>query len=157
MSSTTTFEQALWFLHNRAVIHARSDQTDGTYGVVELTGAPGDAPPLHVHTYDDEGFYVLEGSLRLHIGGEAAVHLHAGQFALAPHGVPHVYVVESEQPARWLAITNGGFDRFVEELGVPAQSDGLPVEPHMPAHEELVAIARRHGIMLLGPPRQLPG
>jgi quercetin dioxygenase-like cupin family protein len=156
MPSTTALDQALWFLHNRAVIHVRSDQTDGTYAVVELTGAPGDAPPLHIHTYEDEGFYVLEGTLRLHVGGEPPVQLRAGEFALAPHGIPHLYVVESGQPARWLTVSNGGFDRFVEEVSVPAERGGLPIEPHTPAPDELAAIAARHGIVILGPPGQLP-
>ena len=40
--------QPLWFLQNLATIHARSEDTNGAYGVVEMTGAPGDMPPLHV-------------------------------------------------------------------------------------------------------------
>jgi mannose-6-phosphate isomerase-like protein (cupin superfamily) len=123
---------------------------------VELTGAPGDMPPLHVHTHDDEGFYVLEGTLRLHVGPDRVVHLRVGEFALVPRGICHTYVVESERPARWLAISSGGFDRFVEELSVPAGRAGLPDEPQMPLPEELARAAERHGIVLLGPPGALP-
>jgi hypothetical protein len=48
MNSTQsrTAADALWFLHNLALIHARSDGTPGSYGIVELIGAPGDTPPL---------------------------------------------------------------------------------------------------------------
>jgi quercetin dioxygenase-like cupin family protein len=148
--------QPLWFLHNLAIIHARRALTTGSYGVVELTGAPGDVPPLHVHHHDDEGFYVLEGAIRLHIAGEDPIHLRPGQFQLAPRGVPHVYVVESDEPARWLTISNGGFDRFVEEVGVPASEPVLPSDPSMPPPDELTAIAARHGIELLGPPGAMP-
>jgi quercetin dioxygenase-like cupin family protein len=148
--------QQLWFLQNLAVIRARSDQTNGGYAVVEITGAPGDTPPLHLHHNDDEGFYVLEGALRLHAAGEPTVHVAAGEFALTPRGTPHVYVVESEQPARWLALSNGGFDRFVEEVSVPASEATLPTEPHMPPPEELTVIAARHGIEILGPPGTMP-
>jgi quercetin dioxygenase-like cupin family protein len=159
MNSTTptSLQQPLWFLHNRAVIRARSDQTDGAYAIVELTGAPGDMPPLHVHTHDDEGFYVLEGALRLHIGPADVLHLRPGEFALAPRGICHTYVVESERPARWLTISNGGFDRFVEELSVPARYSGLPDEPEMPPPDELAHVSERHGIVILGPPGALPG
>jgi quercetin dioxygenase-like cupin family protein len=146
---------AVWFLNNLAVVHARSEDTAGDYALVELTGAPGDAPPLHVHPHDDEGFYVLEGALRVHVGDQVH-HLGPGDFALGPRGVPHVYVVESERPARWLATSNGGFDRFILEVGEPAEALTLPPEPHIPAPEELAATASRHGIEILGPPGAIP-
>jgi quercetin dioxygenase-like cupin family protein len=146
----------LWFLHNLAIIRVRSDQTGGGYAVVETVGAPGDMPPLHVHHHDDEGFYVLDGALRLHVGGDQVIHAGPGQLVLAPRGVPHVYVVESDRPARWLAISNGGFDRFVEEVAVPAGQPELPTAPEIPDPDELLAIAARHGIEILGPPGTLP-
>ncbi|HEX6527627.1 MAG TPA: cupin domain-containing protein [Streptosporangiaceae bacterium] len=151
----TADPQALWFLRNLAIIHAATDQTNGRYAITELTGAPGDMPPLHVHPCDDEGFYVLDGALRLHVG-DRILRVQAGQFALAPRGIPHAYVVESETPARWLAISNGGFDRFIADVSVPATAMTLPPAPSMPPPEELAAIARRHGIELLGPPGALP-
>lgn len=147
--------EAVWFLNNLAVVHARSEATRDSYGLVELMGASGDTPPLHVHQNDDEGFYVVEGALRLHVGGDT-LDLGAGDFALAPRGVPHVYVVESETPARWLGTTNAGFDRFVLEVGVPATERVLPTDPHIPDPQELTEIAARHGIQILGPPGTLP-
>jgi quercetin dioxygenase-like cupin family protein len=153
---TTTTREPLWFLHNLAVIHARSDQTAGSYAIVELTGAPGDAPPLHVHTHADEGFYVLEGRLRLYVGADVVLRLQPGEFALAARGIPHTYVVESDQPARWLAISSGGFERFVEEVSAPARHPAPPDEPQLPPEDELVRAAARHGIVILGPPGQLP-
>jgi quercetin dioxygenase-like cupin family protein len=158
-SSTTRTDPVglpLWFLHNLAIIHAASDDTAGSYAVVELTGPAGDIPPLHVHHNDDEGFFLLDGAMRLHIGNEPVVHVRAGEFVLAPRGVPHVYVVESHEPARWLTVSNGGFDRFVAEVGRPASEPGLPSEPHIPPPEELTAIASRHGIEILAPPGTLP-
>jgi quercetin dioxygenase-like cupin family protein len=147
--------QALWFLGNLAVVHVGSDDTRGDYSVVEVTGAPGDMPPPHVHRHDDEGFYVLEGALRLHVG-ERTTTVGPGEFALAPRGIPHVYVVESDRPARWLATSNGGFDRFVVEVGEPAGELRLPPHPRVPNPSELAEIAGRHGIEILGPPGTLP-
>jgi quercetin dioxygenase-like cupin family protein len=151
----TTGAQPLWFLANLAVIHARSEDTNGAYGVVELTGAKGDMPPLHVHRDDDEAFYVLEGRVRVYVG-ETVRELGAGDFALAPRGVPHVYEVISDQPARWLALSNGGFDAFVEEASVPAEDPALPSTVQGPAPDALGEIAARHGIELLGPPGTTP-
>lgn len=147
--------QPLWFLRNLVLIHARQQDTNDTYGVVEMTGPRGDMPPLHVHPHDDEGFYVLEGRLRVFVGDES-FELGAGEFALAPRGVPHVYEVVSEEPARWLALSNGGFDAFVAEVSEPAREAVLPEGVHGPPPEELGAIAARHGIELLGPPGTRP-
>jgi quercetin dioxygenase-like cupin family protein len=152
---TKTKADALWFLHNLATIHARGDGTAGSYGVVELTGAPGDTPPLHLHRYDDEGFYVLDGALRLHAAGRT-MDLGAGEFARVPRDTPHVYFVVSETPSRWLAISNGGFERFVEEVSIPARTLTTPHDPYLPPADELTEIACRHGIELLGPPGTLP-
>lgn len=151
----TAAAQPLWFLHNLAVIHARSEGTPESYGVVELTGAPGDTPPLHLHRHDDEGFYVLDGTLKLHVG-ERTIKLGPSQFARVPRGTPHVYFVISETPARWLAISNGGFERFVEEVSIPARTSTIPDDPDLPPADELNEIALRHGIDLLGPPGTLP-
>jgi quercetin dioxygenase-like cupin family protein len=145
----------LWFLNNLAVIHASSDDTDGKYGLVEITAAKGDMPPLHVHESDDEGFYVLDGRVRVHLADAEPVELGPGEYALAPRGIPHTYLVVSDE-ARWLATTTDGFDRFVAEVGVPADSPTLPENPHLPTPEELGAIAASHRITILGPPGALP-
>jgi mannose-6-phosphate isomerase-like protein (cupin superfamily) len=142
----------LWFLHNLAVIHI----SEATLGLVELTGAPGDAPPLHVHADEDETFYILEGELTLHIAGRDPVVLAAGQAAFAPRGVPHVYIVTSKTPSRWLATSTGRqFAGFVEALATPAAQPGLPRDVEIDS-AQVAAVAALHGIELLGPPGMLP-
>ena len=101
-------------------------------------------PPLHVHRDEDEGFYVLAGEVSLHLPGEA-ITLRAGDFFLAPRGVPHTYRV-GDAPAHMLATSDGGFDRFVAAVGALER-----VDP--PA---LAAVAGEHGIEILGPPGTLP-
>jgi uncharacterized cupin superfamily protein len=112
-------------------------------------------PPLHVHRTDDEGFYLLEGSLTLWVGPER-IDLRPGEFVLAPHGIPHTYKVESEEGARWLVTSSdASFDRFVAAAGVPATEDRLP-DPTEPDIDRLKKLAAEHGIEILGPPGALP-
>jgi quercetin dioxygenase-like cupin family protein len=143
---------SLWFLNNLAVVHVN----EPTLGIVELTGASGDTPPLHVHTDEDETFYVLEGEVTVYIAGRDAVVLGAGQAAFAPRGVPHTYVVTSSAPARWLGTSTGQqFASFVEALSTPAPEPTLPSNVEIdPGH--VAEVAARHGIELLGPPGALP-
>ena len=65
---------SLWFLHNLATVHVN----EPTLSIVELSGAPGDTPPLHLHADEDETFYVLDGEVTLHIAGQDPVVLGAG-------------------------------------------------------------------------------
>src|SRR5919201_835898 len=85
-----TSAQPLWFIDNLAYVHVDGEESGEAYSLVELSAARDSMPPLHVHHRDDETFYVLEGELRLMLGGREIV-LAAGQAALAPRGIPHTY------------------------------------------------------------------
>ena len=160
MSTTTPppqrLESPLWFLHNLATVLVDGSQTQDRFSLVEVTGAPGDMPPLHVHDDEDETFYVLEGELELHVAERAPITLAAGQAACAPRGLAHVYRVTSPDQARWIvACTGTGFARLVREIGAPAPAPRLPVDPKFdPQH--VAAAAARHGIRILAPPGTLP-
>jgi quercetin dioxygenase-like cupin family protein len=145
--------RTLRFLENVATIHLASDETPSGFSIVEMTGERGNQPPLHSHRDDDEGFYVLDGELRVWVG-DRRLELKQGDYALAPPGVPHTYRVESDR-ARWLATSTDGFDRFVAAVGVPAEGNRLP-DPADPDPQRLAAIAAEHRIDLLGPPGALP-
>jgi quercetin dioxygenase-like cupin family protein len=110
------------FLSNTAVIHC-CQQVAG-FGLIEMRGATGTQTPRHVHRAESEAFFVLDGTLRLCIG-DRTVHLDAGQAAVAEPGVPHTVLVESGNPARWLVITNGGFDRFVATVAAEGDRSRL--------------------------------
>ena len=44
--------------------------------------------PRHVHTHEDEYFYVVSGTITVEIGGEHA-EVGAGGFVFLPRGIPH--------------------------------------------------------------------
>jgi len=114
-------------------------------GLVEMSEVPaGSMPPLHVHHAEDEGFYVLDGEVSLHLPGRSLT-LRAGDFALAPRGVPHTYEV-GDAPARWLTTSTVGFDRFVTAV--------CDLDEQTP--DRVGAVAAEHGIELLGPPGARP-
>jgi quercetin dioxygenase-like cupin family protein len=147
--------RSIWFLRNLQIIHLTAEESGGGFSLVETWAPEGDQPPLHVHRDDDEGFYVLEGRIRLWFG-ENEVELGPGDFALAPHGVPHTYRVESEDGARILVTSStGDFDRFVAEYGVPAAERRLP-DAGEPDVSRLAEVAAAHDIEILGPPGTLP-
>jgi quercetin dioxygenase-like cupin family protein len=117
-------------------------------GLVEMIDVPaGDMPPLHVHYEEDEGFYVTAGEVTLHMPEGKSVTLRAGDYFLAPRGVPHVYRVSDDGPASWLCNSvPAGFEKFVAGVGALDQQDP----------ESVTRVAAEYGIEILGPPGTMP-
>lgn len=51
---------------------ATGDETNGRYAMCEAI-PPGGGPPPHVHSREEEGFYVLEGEITLTVGDKRLV------------------------------------------------------------------------------------
>jgi len=144
-------DQTRWFL-GTAIKFLASAGDDGVC-VVEHYMPYGDSPPLHLHQNEDEVFVVLRGTVRLEVGGRTQL-LETGDVAIAPKGVPHSYIVESDG-ARVLTVTRGHeFEGMLRTLSRPANGPGLPPQA-APSPEQLAQVAevcRQNGIDLVGAP-----
>src|SRR5579859_5049282 len=78
-------------------VKAAVSSTAGGFSLIESTTAGG--APWHVHTREDEYFYVLEGKVVVWCG-EEVFHAGPGSFVFLPRGVPHSWDVESEGKAK---------------------------------------------------------
>ena len=77
-----------------------------------------------------------------------------GTFVYAPRGLPHMFTVDVE-PTRVLILASpAGFERFADELGVPALGDAPPAVLPLPTPEQIGPVAERYGIEVVGPPRR---
>ena len=47
---------------------ATGEDTNGKYALFEALVPPGGGPPPHVHSREEEGFYVLEGEITFSVG-----------------------------------------------------------------------------------------
>lgn len=144
--------ERLWFIANLCEVLAERED----FSLIRMHAPAGDQPPLHVHANEDEGFYVLEGELTLWVGDAPPVTLVPGEYALAPHGIPHTFRVGESRGTFLVTSAPGGFAAFLREAGAPAPSAELPVLDGPPDVERLGRIAAAHGITLLGPPGMLP-
>jgi len=144
--------EALWFLGFLATIKASSETTAGAVAVIEHLGPRGTGSPLHVHSREDEWFYVTEGELTFWVGGQV-INAPAGSFVYGPRGIPHTFTVSSEQ-ARFLLVTEpSGFEDFMRALAEPAERLEIPPAPSGPPDMTAVSkLAAEHGIEILGPP-----
>jgi quercetin dioxygenase-like cupin family protein len=95
---------------------ARGEQTNGALVAVEVVVPPGEGPPLHVHTREDESVYVLEGDLRFKLDAELSA-TPAGSFVFVPRGVAHSFQNVGEQPGRMLVtFAPAGMEGFFDRL-----------------------------------------
>ncbi|MFI7874776.1 cupin domain-containing protein [Streptomyces salinarius] len=124
-------------------------ETRGVVSVARLTMRRADAPPLHVHSHEDESWVVLSGRLRFWVGSASldACEVHdagPGAYVFGPRSVPHTF-----QPltttAEVLVINNpGAIEGYFRSVG------------HADARHDLDHVdgLTRYGVTLLDdPPR----
>ena len=80
---------------------ATGEDTNNKYAMWEAIVPPGGGPPPHVHSREEEAFYVLEGEITFQIGDKRIVAT-AGMFANMPVGTTHSFKNESGRPAKML-------------------------------------------------------
>ena len=85
---------------SRKILAEQDLATPGKHGVVALVEfQPGGFAPRHQHP-GEEMLYVIEGSVRLEVDGQAARELGAGEAAIIPPGTPHSGRNTGAKPAR---------------------------------------------------------
>ena len=145
--SPTAHGQQRWFFGMLAEVKASAADTGGQYTLVEVTAPAGLEAPLHVHHAEDEGFYVLDGTVAIHVG-EETVELAAGQHAFGPRDIPHRFTVGPAGARMLWVLTPGGFENLIEDASVPAGAPTVPPADVTPP-ENAGEIALRHGNELL--------
>src|SRR4051795_4036025 len=132
---------------------ATGEDTNGKYALLEAIVSPGGGPPPHVHSREEEGFYVLEGEITFFLGDQRLV-AGAGTFANMPVGTAHSFKNESDRPARMLiSVAPAGLEKMFFEVGVPlAGGATTALPPTGDEIEKLLATAPKYGIEI-----RLPG
>ena len=121
---------------------ASAASTGGRYTVIEQVTPPGWGPPRHIHSREDEIFYVLEGSYELHVGDEQRI-VSAGASAVLPCNIPHGFRNVASTSSRLLfVIAPAG----LEEYFLIVAKCSPPPNP-----AQLVELARPFGLTLLPP------
>jgi quercetin dioxygenase-like cupin family protein len=149
--------KAHWLLGMLEVVKISGADTDGAFGLLEVTVRAGEGSPWHVHPDEDEWFYVLEGEFTVYVG-ERRLALSAGSFAFGPKGVPHTFFGETDGARALIGFQPFHFEGFLNEVGEPALERRLPPPLAAPPDmAKLLPIAERNGMVILGPPGPPPG
>jgi mannose-6-phosphate isomerase-like protein (cupin superfamily) len=93
----------------------------GSFVIAEWRDAGGPAgpprliAPPHVHHSDDEAWYVLEGTLCVHLG-EKTIEARAGSAVFAPRGTPHTFWNPDAGLTRYLLVMTPNIYRLIQEI-----------------------------------------
>ena len=127
-----------WFMGGLLTLLATGADTGGRFALIESLLRQGFEPPCHLHTREDESFYVLEGEIQFTVG-EATCHLKAGDFIHLPRHVPHSYRLLSPTARTLLHLAPAGLEAMFEELSIAAERPELPPRPTGPPPPEMLA------------------
>ena len=118
----------------------------GGLGVFELTVPPGAmVPPPHSHTDNEECVYVLEGTLRYAVDGEAR-DLEPGDWMSTPRGSVHAFSNTGSATARALIILTPDIGaRYFEDVAEVVNAGGPPDKA------KLMQVMTRYGLVPAAP------
>ena len=121
--------------------------TAGDLAIFEQTSlTQGGGTPLHVHPFQDEIFYVLEGKYYFQVG-EDKFHLSSGDSIFLPRKVPHAWTQVAETGKMMVILQPAGKleDFFVTMAGLK----------HEPSKEEIAQIFKNNEMEVLGLPLKI--
>lgn len=101
----------------------------------------GSEAPLHIHTLEDETFYVISGSLEARVGDEYFI-LNEGDSIFLPRGLKHKLVCKSGDAKLLMLIHPPGLEHFFDEID-QAVSEG-PV-----SSEKMKEFSGKYGVEIL--------
>ena len=141
-----------WFGGESIRVLAAGTITRGAYALMEITTPSRVGPPLHIHSREDEAFYVVEGQF-LFKHDNYELRAKPGTTVFLPRGTTHTYTNMGPGPGKLLVIVSpAGFEGFFAAVGHP---EADPASQPVLAQEQLdrtIAVAREYGNEIVGPP-----
>ena len=121
--------------------------TDGGFAMFEQTSlSQGKGTPLHVHHFQDEVFYVVEGNYFFQ-AGEDKYHLGAGDSIFLPMKIPHAWTQVSEKGKMTVTFQPAGkMESFFTTVAALN---------HDPSKEEWGKIFTDNEMQIVGPPLKI--
>ncbi|WP_247235480.1 cupin domain-containing protein [Telluribacter sp. SYSU D00476] len=118
--------------------------TDGQLAIFEQTGlSPGRGTPLHIHPYQDEIFYVLEGEYFFKVGTDTH-RLRQGDSIFLPRKVPHAWTQVSQQARMSVTVQPAGkLEEFFVTMAALEQE---------PTPQQVAKLFMDHQMQVVGPP-----
>ena len=144
--------ETVWVVGDLYTIKATGQDTGGAFALIEVLVPPQSGPPPHVHSREDEAFYVLEGEFEVHIDNQRVTAGPGTWVKLAKGSLHHFKNVGSSMAKMLILAAPPGLDQFFLEAGRVA-TDTSPESGAATSKdiEKMVAIAPKYGIDIKSP------
>lgn len=93
-------------------------QSNNALAIVEFTLPKGAEPPPHIHTNEDETFYVLAGEIIVRLKDDETL-LRQGKALFAPKGIPHSFRIVTEKAVFLNLISPGMLWNYFMKYSAP--------------------------------------
>ena len=142
-----------WVLGDLYTLKATGEQTGQAYALVEILVQPHNGTPPHIHSREDEAFYIQEGEVEFQLETQTIVAT-AGTFLHSPKGQLHRYTNIGSKPAKMLCwVIPAGLEKFFAQVGVPVANQAVQPPEVTPADiEKVMATAPNYGLEIIPPP-----
>lgn len=141
-----------WVLGDLYTFKAVGEDTAQAYALVEILVQPHSGTPPHIHTQEDEAFYIQEGEFEFELDRQTIVAT-AGTFLHSPKGQLHRFTNIGSLPGKMLCwVTPAGLEKFFVEVGTMATQQSVLPPPVSPADlEKILAAAPNYGLEIIPP------
>lgn len=124
-------------------IKVSQKDTTGALTIFEYTGTEQGGPPLHMHKYQDEIFFIVQGAYLFQVG-EDRHHLKTGDTIFLPRNVPHTFAQLSEKGTMFFLFQpSGQMEDFFRVMGSLTSA---------PAPAQAAEMFAEHDMEVVGPP-----
>lgn len=142
------------------MVHGKSDNEpgrgEGDQRIISPDGGrlkARECPPPHVHSREDEQFYVIEGGFDVY-AGEELFQVSEGGCVILPRLKPHAFIIRSLRLRVLALFAPGGIEEAFRSRSTTAQSLELPAAAPSYSTADLAETVRRlseQGVRILTP------
>jgi quercetin dioxygenase-like cupin family protein len=95
----------------------------GAFALIDAVAYPGGGSPPHVHTREDEAFYILDGELAFHADNRDFTAATGAWISLAKESLHYFKNTGSTSARMLILVTPAGLENFFLEIGRDAIDD----------------------------------
>lgn len=138
---------AVWGPGDLYNLLATGEETNNAFFQFEAIVPTGGGPPPHIHSREDESFYVVNGSFEILLG-DSTYQAKAGDFVFIPRGTVHRFEnLGSSTAVQLVTFVPAGMERYFREV-FPPVTDRTATPP--PITDELIQklneVAPKYGL-----------
>ena len=150
---TPALNNSTWYKGILVSQMAGPSDNDGAFDLVVAKMRRGTEPPPHVHSREHEMFYILSGELNVYVDRKV-FRVSAGELIFLPRGVPHAFLLASDEVHQITLVAPGGFFDAVNKMNAPAERLDVPTEADTITYAnadmaETIEVFEQYGIRFL--------